>query len=109
LKEEIFVKNIIRLGLLIAVFMVSAAASAATFTPYYADVPGENCGPVSGDRPCYIATGVYIQCTAKGEQTCQATQYSGSVAIGCASVKLSANCQCDSKTHKATGYCAYYR
>lgn len=115
MKEEDIVRNIVRLGILIMVFAASGAAYAGTYgipsQPFYADIPSEFCGPISGDRACYMVTGVYIQCTAKGSegQTCQTTQYSGSTPVSCASVRLSASCQCDTRTYRSTGICSYYR
>ena len=109
MKEEVFVKNIVRFSMVALVFVVSVAAQAVPLYPYYADTPPDFCGPISGDRACWISTGTYIQCTAKGTQTCQASEIVGGKPVRCTSVQLSAGCQCDPATYKTTGYCTYYK
>lgn len=106
-------KKSFRLFLVLSLFTLSGSAFAlgtTSLTPWYADTPPDFCGPISGDRPCYVSTGVYIQCTAKGSegQRCQKAVQDNGVWV-CASVAYSAACQCNEATKQSTGSCQYYR
>jgi hypothetical protein len=104
---------------LIAVFAVSTMSAAPrarpaktapqfTFEEKYRDTPPDFCGPIAGDRACYIDTGYYIQCTAKGSagQKCAISVEINGVKT-CGWVDRDASCQC--VAGKASGYCQWYR